>query len=214
MRITLTFDNGPEPAVTPRVLDTLRAHALPATFFVIGRNVRDGGRPFAERARAEGHVIGNHTLTHGLSIGQLQPAQEAAEAEILESQRVLGDLADPRRLFRPRGSTGGVLDELLLSREAIDLLVDGGFTLVLWNNVPGDWLRPDDWVAPALDLAAQQEHSVLVVHDIETGAMDHLDAFIEAARAAGAEFTQELPQDCTPIVLGDVVGDLTPYFRP
>jgi len=213
MRITLSFDNGPEPEVTPRVLDTLRAHGLPAIFFVIASKLAADRRPLAQRAKDEGHLIGNHTFTHTLSLGAFEEPAQAARREILDAQQILGDLSDPRRLFRPRGSSGGVLDDRLLSVEAIELLRSGGFTLVLWNLVPGDWLRPQDWVAPALDGAASREHSLLVLHDLPTGAMERLDAFIEAARAAGAEFSQELPADCTPIVRGEVVGDLAPYHR-
>ncbi|HKU98762.1 MAG TPA: polysaccharide deacetylase family protein [Vineibacter sp.] len=60
--ITLTFDNGPEPDVTPGVLDTLARHGLTSTFFVIGEKLAmPGRRALSERAAAEGHWIGNHT---------------------------------------------------------------------------------------------------------------------------------------------------------
>ena len=69
-RITLTFDNGPEPEMTSLVLDVLRKQAVQATFFVIGRNLeRPGARAVVERARAEGHWIGNHSFTHRISLG-------------------------------------------------------------------------------------------------------------------------------------------------
>jgi peptidoglycan/xylan/chitin deacetylase (PgdA/CDA1 family) len=60
--LTLTFDNGPEPSVTPRVLDVLARRGVRTTFFVIGNKLltRDA-RACTERAHAEGHWIGNHT---------------------------------------------------------------------------------------------------------------------------------------------------------
>ena len=63
--VTLTFDNGPEPSVTPRVLDVLARRGVRTTFFVIGNKLltRDA-RACTERAHAEGHWIGNHTWTH------------------------------------------------------------------------------------------------------------------------------------------------------
>ena len=65
MRITLTFDNGPTPGVTDDVLEVLAQHDVPATFFVVGDRLRQPtGRALAERAKSEGHRIGNHTLTH------------------------------------------------------------------------------------------------------------------------------------------------------
>ncbi|XSC45191.1 polysaccharide deacetylase family protein [Bradyrhizobium sp. RDT10] len=61
--LTLTFDNGPEPGVTPRVLDILREHGIKTTFFVIGEKLGDPERyRLAARAHDEGHWIGNHTL--------------------------------------------------------------------------------------------------------------------------------------------------------
>ena len=64
--ICLTFDNGPEPDVTPAVLDTLARRGIITTFFTIGEKLRDPARrALAARAREEGHQVGNHTLTHG-----------------------------------------------------------------------------------------------------------------------------------------------------
>jgi peptidoglycan/xylan/chitin deacetylase (PgdA/CDA1 family) len=54
-RITFLFDNGPDPDVTPQVLDTLRRHDVKATFFVLGDKLRDR-RALAARAHAEGQA--------------------------------------------------------------------------------------------------------------------------------------------------------------
>ena len=65
VRITLTFDNGPTPGVTDDVLDVLAGRDVPATFFVVGNRLREpAGRALAERAKAEGHRIGNHAHPH------------------------------------------------------------------------------------------------------------------------------------------------------
>ena len=64
MKITLSFDNGPEPQITDHVLDVLGAEGVRSTFFVIGQKLADPERRVrAERAHAEGHWIGNHSLT-------------------------------------------------------------------------------------------------------------------------------------------------------
>ena len=69
--LTLTFDNGPEPSVTPLVLDVLARHGVVSTFFVIGCKLLDPtARACAERAHAEGHWIGNHTWTHSRPLGE------------------------------------------------------------------------------------------------------------------------------------------------
>jgi hypothetical protein len=69
MEICLSFDNGPEPEATPGVLAVLARRRIPAMFFVIGEKLRNPkARALAEQARDAGHVIGNHTLTHGAPI--------------------------------------------------------------------------------------------------------------------------------------------------
>jgi peptidoglycan/xylan/chitin deacetylase (PgdA/CDA1 family) len=61
-KVTLSFDNGPEPDVTPRVLDILSARGIRSSFFVLGRKLADAAaRQLTERAKREGHWIANHT---------------------------------------------------------------------------------------------------------------------------------------------------------
>ena len=63
--LTLSFDNGPTPDVTPHVLDVLGRRGVKSTFFVIGEKlVRPANRALAERAHAEGHWVGNNTWSH------------------------------------------------------------------------------------------------------------------------------------------------------
>ncbi len=105
-RVALSFDNGPEPGVTGAVLDILRDRDVPATFFVIGRKLAaDGGRALMERARLEGHVVGNHTYTHSVPLGLLGP--DAVAGEGVATQDLLAGLA-PERLFRPYGVQGRI----------------------------------------------------------------------------------------------------------
>src|SRR2546423_15110509 len=61
--IALTFDDGPQPKLTPKLLDLLAAHHIKATFFVIGTNVTEHPEIVARAAR-EGHEIGNHSWSH------------------------------------------------------------------------------------------------------------------------------------------------------
>jgi peptidoglycan/xylan/chitin deacetylase (PgdA/CDA1 family) len=197
--VSLTFDNGPDPDVTPRVLDILAERALPATFFVVGSRLARH-RELAERAHAEGHWIGNHTYTHSAPLGA-QDAETARE-EIERTQALLGDLAHPDRLFRPMGG-GGRLDRRLFSRAALETLTAGGYSVVLWDRLPRDWEDPDGWVERALELPGR----VLVLHDLPTGAMDALERFLDRAADAGIEFTQALDA-CMPIRRGELVGSL------
>jgi peptidoglycan-N-acetylglucosamine deacetylase len=208
--VTLSFDNGPEPEATPHVLDVLAKHGIRTTFFVIGNKLETGERRrLSERARDEGHWIGNHTYTHTTPLG-LSPDPAVAEAEIGRTQRALGALAHPDRLFRPFGG-GGNLDRRLMTAGVRDYLVQGGYTCVLWNAIPRDWDDPDGWVGRALAQAASRAWSLMVLHDLPSGAMRHLETFIDRAKDAGVSFRQEFPPDCVPILRGEIVRALEAY---
>ena len=70
--IALSFDNGPDPSTTPKVLDVLAAREIPALFCVLGeRLARPELRRLTERAHAEGHWIANHTYTHSVPLGRV-----------------------------------------------------------------------------------------------------------------------------------------------
>ncbi len=179
----------------------LAERGLKATFFVVGEQVREH-RALAERAHAEGHWIGNHTLTHPRPLGE---QGKHSPHEIEATQALLGPLAHPDRLFRPSGA-GGDLVPGLLNPAAVNALVTGGYTCVLWNAVPGDWKDPDGWVERALAQCAEHEHTLLVLHDVAGAAADRLEEFLE--RASDARFVQEPPADCVPIRRGVVVRPL------
>ena len=206
--ITLTFDNGPEPEVTPQVLETLRRHDIRATFFVVGAKLRER-RHLAQRAHAEGHWIGNHTYSHRVPLG-MSAAPGDARAEIERTETLIGDLAHARRLFRPFGG-GGLLDQRLLNDEALRYLQDNAYTCVLWNVIAHDWSQPDGWAERALALCFARPRPLLVLHDLPTGAMRDLDRFLAAARARGASFAQDFPEDCVPIERGALTGSIEPY---
>jgi peptidoglycan/xylan/chitin deacetylase (PgdA/CDA1 family) len=208
--LTLSFDNGPEPEVTPRVLDILRERDIKTTFFVIGEKLGDPTRhKLAVRAHDEGHWIGNHTFTHSIPLGQ-QADADTAESEIGRTQAAIGALAHPQRWFRPFGG-GGNLDDRLLKPSVVDHLRRNKHSCVLWNAIPRDWDDPDGWVDRALDQCRSQPWTLMVVHDLPTGAMDHLEDFLDRATALGARFRQEFPPDCVPIRWGEIVLPLDAY---
>lgn len=208
-RVTLTFDNGPDAAATPYVLDCLARHNLKATFFVMGRKVvepRNAG--VAKRASEAGHWIGNHTFSHSTPLGELDAA--AAVREFDRTEQALAWLKQPERLFRPYGR-GGALGTHLLHPAVVERLQAGGFTCVLWQSVSGDWKNPDTWMSKALADCRANPWPIVVLHDIPSGAMLHLDDFLSRLESEGAEFTQEFPPDCTPIVNGQLVFPIEPY---
>lgn len=214
--LTLTFDNGPDPATTPAVLDILARRSLFACFFVIGRRLAaPGGRAIVERARKEGHWIGNHTWSHTMPLG-VRPQPDAAQQEIGRTQDELGMLTSPERYFRPGGG-GGNIDQRMFSRPAVEFLTAGQFTCVLWNAIPRDWEDPDGWVETALaqcraQAQSKRNWSLMVLHDLPTGAMSHLERFLDAVGEAGGTIRQDFPPDCVPIVRGEVVRPVDAYI--
>jgi peptidoglycan/xylan/chitin deacetylase (PgdA/CDA1 family) len=124
----LTFDDGPHPEHTPRILDALKQAGAQATFFVIGRNA-ERYPDLVRRMIHEGHGIGNHTFTHA------EPAETSSRQlieEMRHTEEVLAAIARPTpRLFRPpKGKlTAAKVWRLWRSKQ----------TIVLWNIDPRDY---------------------------------------------------------------------------
>jgi peptidoglycan/xylan/chitin deacetylase (PgdA/CDA1 family) len=209
-KLTLTFDNGPEPDVTPHVLEVLARHGIKTTFFVLGHKLAlPGRRALAEQAAAQGHWIGNHTYSHGTSMGE-RSEPDAVAQEIVRTEALIGDLARPSKLFRPNGG-GGKLGPHLLSPQARDHLIEHQYSVVLWNAIPEDWKDAQGWVARGLAQIQTQPWSLMVLHDLPSGAMVHLESFIEQAKALGAQFVQEFPPGCVPLHAGAAAPELALY---
>ena len=213
MQVTLTFDNGPDAAATPRVLEVLAATGVKATFFVLGSKLADRkNRALAKHAHADGHWIGNHTWSHEEPLGRISDASRVV-SEIVETQALIGELAHPDLLFRPFGG-GGALGPHLLSASAVEVLKKEKMTCVLWNAIPRDWEDPRGWAELAIAQCLAQPWTLLVLHDLPTGAMGRLKIFIERVRDHGGIFRQDFPPECVPLRRGEVVGDLAPYTTP
>ena len=206
-RVTLTFDNGPTPGITERVLDILAARRIAATFFVVGeRLAKRGARDLAARARSQGHSIGNHSMTHSAPLGE-KPDADYARREIAETQNLIGELAHADKLFRPMGG-GGAIGPHLLSRAALQLLQAGKYTCVLWSSVPGDWKDQDGWVARCLQEVAERDWTVVVLHDVENAALLRLPEFLDRLETLGVEFRQDFPEDVVITRRGELVSAL------
>jgi peptidoglycan/xylan/chitin deacetylase (PgdA/CDA1 family) len=85
----------------------------------------------------------------------------------------------------------------------------GGYSCVLWNSVPRDWEDPDAWIGRALADVEANDWTVVVMHDLPTGAMDNLPRLLDELDARGAEIVQDFPDHCVPIKNGNITGDLT-----
>ena len=126
--LALTFDDGPNPACTPRLLDTLASHDVQATFFMVGRYAQ--AEPALVRRIAQtGHLIGNHSWSHP-NLALTTPGRIREEL-IRTSDAIAQITGQPVRYFRP--PFGGRRPYVL--RVAREL----GMTPVLWNAITTDW---------------------------------------------------------------------------
>ena len=209
-RVTLSFDNGPTPGVTERVLDILGQARILTTFFVIGSNLDDpAAASLMEQAHAAGHWIGNHTLTHRVALGD-RPDLAYAVNEIEGAERRIAEFSHPEKLFRPYGN-GGHIGPHLLSRAALNYLLRQNFRTIIWNNVPGDWRDPDRWVERCVTQVLREDWSVVVLHDIASGCVTRLEELLRRLDDLGVIFEQDFPDAVTITRAGRVVGGAGGY---
>jgi len=147
----LSFDDGPDPENTPRVLDLLRQHGFHATFFLIGENAaRHPG--LVARIRAEGHEAGNHYLVNGATL--LDTDEEFTE-RLTRTEALLGK---PRpTLFRPPGGVCWPGQRLIASAR--------GYTCVLGSDYPYDPTRPPVRYMQWLVAKNLKPGAIVILHD-------------------------------------------------
>lgn len=153
-QLAFTYDDGPNDPHTLRLLELLAKHEVKATFFLIGRFVRQ--RPEIARAVAEaGHEIGNHTFTHPNLI--LTPPA-AVRQELEETQRAIEDAtgATPR-LFRP--PFGGRRPDVLATARTL------GLEPVMWNVSARDWVLRSGEAIAALVTKQFTGGDIVLMHD-------------------------------------------------
>ena len=209
-RVTLTFDNGPTAGITERVLEILERHGIRSTFFVIGRKLADRtAESLARQAHAAGHWIGNHTFSHSVALGD-RPEADFAAYEIDNAQRAIGELSHADKLFRPYGNSG-LIGPHLLSRASVDYLLANRFQTVLWNSVPGDWRDAAGWVETCIAEVLENEWSVVVLHDIESGCLPHLPELLQRLNDLGTVYEQDFPESVILTRAGQTVS-LSPEY--
>lgn len=137
--INLSFDDGPDPKWTPKILDILKEHHVKATFFVLGSQA-ENYPGLIQRIVKEGHEIGSHTYTHP-DLSKISKKQ--IELELNATQYLLESITGRKTiLFRPpynADSSPTRLKEILPLKQVQD---DLGYLIVLENIDPEDWARP------------------------------------------------------------------------
>ena len=127
--IALTFDDGPNPAATPQLLDLLDRSSVRATFFLIGRFVRDCP-DLAREIAVRGHALGNHTDTHP-KLAFMRSAEIADELSRCDDAIEAATNTKPRWMRPPFGFRGPQLGGVVRRR--------GGAGVVMWSVWARDW---------------------------------------------------------------------------
>jgi len=190
-KIALTFDDGPNPAVTPRLLDLLDRHSARATFFLIGKFVRECPG-LAQEISVRGHLLGNHTDTHANLFFQ-SPAGIRHELSQCQAAIATAIHADPPRWMRPPYGYRSPW----LSREVRSAGMQG---VVMWSRICWDWRPqpPDRLIARLARVArpGRPKGDIVVLHDGDHRALGGdrhhvvaaLEHWIPRWRDAGIEF--------------------------
>jgi peptidoglycan/xylan/chitin deacetylase (PgdA/CDA1 family) len=176
--IAITFDDGPHPQNTPRLLDMLAARNIKATFYVIGRSV-DLHPGVLRRTVAEGHEIGNHSQTHRL-LSKLSDSE--VRQEMQRCQDAVGRAAGVRmRTMRP--PYGGLLQN---QRQLVHS--EFGYPTILWSVDPLDWKRPGPSVVASRILAGTNAGGIVLAHDLHSQTVDAMPATFDGLLRKGFKF--------------------------
>ena len=153
--VRLTFDDGPNRTATPEILETLSAHGVTATFFVVGE-MAAANPAIVRREEREGHTIGNHSWDHP-DLTQLDWAQ--VEAELQDTNDVVEQVTgtSPTRWRPPYGTTNPAVEA---AAEDVGLT-----SMVLWTVDPRDWADPPATTIRDRVLQAVQPDSIILLHD-------------------------------------------------
>ena len=151
-QLAITFDDGPNPSITPKLLDLLDRYNAKATFFLIGRFVRECPE-LARETIARGHTVGNHTETHPNLFWQT-PTQVRVELRLCHDA-IAGTSGALPKWFRPPFG--------LRNPWVVPAARELGYVTVMWTLLPGDWYeKPAEWLIPRMQLIAQHAEKNLV----------------------------------------------------
>ena len=171
--IALTFDDGPAPETTERLLDGLKERGAHATFFLVGGQI-DGMEDIVRRMHDEGHQIGNHTYSHT----RLDCGDSAALGDVSKADtRLCEVLGDGEYWVRP--PWGFVSDTV---RQSVNV------PLIYWSVDTEDWRsRNTDIIAHTI-VETAKSGDIVLLHDIHSASVDAALRAIDTLSAQGYQF--------------------------
>jgi peptidoglycan-N-acetylglucosamine deacetylase len=189
--IAMTFDDGPNPVLTPKLLDILKARGIKATFFVVGQNAALHPE-ILKRAIAEGHEVGNHTWTHP-DLAKLP--DEAVRSELKKTEdAIVAAIGKKPTLFRPPYGS--------ITKEQKDWIhKEFGYEVILWDVDTNDWRILKGETAEQRTARVEnvilngdkEEHaarsgSIILQHDIHATTVDAMPDTLDKLLAKGFKF--------------------------
>jgi len=154
-RVALTFDDGPMPGVTDRILDELKQRKLHASFFMVGQRIA-AAPDLARRVLAEGHDVCNHTYTHP-DLTKLPAPQ--VEVEIQKTTDIMAkELNHRAKWFRPPFGA--------LRRNQAALLAQRNLGIIFWSVDTRDWSQPGEDKIIGTILGETKAGSIILCHDM------------------------------------------------
>lgn len=176
--VALTFDDGPHPENTPRLLDMLKERKVKATFYVVGNMVKYSPH-LLKRMIDEGHEIGNHTVSHG-TLSRMSDEALLKELRAAHDQIVAATGVAPISMRPPGGAIKKVQKELMLR--------EFGYPTILWSVDPEDWKRPGPAVVTSRLVNGASPGGILLVHDLHKPTVDAMPSTLDQLLAMGYEF--------------------------
>ena len=180
MKIALSFDDGPHPKTTDKILDVLAKYGIKATFFVVGENVEYYSAA-AIRAVREGHEIGNHTYHHTLLS---RTCENTITEEIRKTDEIIFRTAGIHpKLFRPPEGAYGEC--------ALKTAQNMHYRMILWTVDTRDWERPPAQTIVETVMANVKGGSIVLFHDYmhkNAQTMQALEILIPKLLEKGFEF--------------------------
>ena len=176
--LALTFDDGPHPSLTPKLLDILRGQGVRATFFVTGQNVKRYPE-IARRIVSEGHEIANHTWSHP-NLTQLGSTSLRREMDKTTEAIVQATERKPIIMRPPYGAINSRVRQVMLR--------DYDFDVIMWSVDPEDWRRPGPSVIRKRLVDGATPGGILLAHDIQPGTIKAMPQTITDLKAQGYGF--------------------------
>ena len=189
--IALTFDDGPNQKLTPRLLDLLAEHHIHVTFFVVGENAAEYPE-ILQRAVREGHEVGNHTWSHP---NLAKTSDENVRSQIKRTEEAITNAIGSRpTLFRPPYGSVTAHQKRFIHDEL-------GYEIILWEVDPLDWKNPGPNVVSSRILKETRPGSIVLAHDIHAQTIQAMPATLTELEAKGFKFVtvSELLKLQTPI---------------